>query len=71
MECVPNKLTLLYSEIYYKKENYLKVKTAVFKYINSSIVKVKYIGILVYQYISIFLYFYILIFRTSCYMLFM
>ena len=39
MECLPNRLTLLYSKIYYKKENYLKVKTAVFKYINSSIVK--------------------------------
>ena len=30
---MPNKLTLLYSKIYYKKENYLKVKTVVFKYI--------------------------------------
>ena len=30
---MPNKLTPLYSEIYYKEENYLKVKTAVFKYI--------------------------------------
>ena len=30
---MPNRLTLLYSKIYYKKENYLKVKTAVFKYI--------------------------------------
>ena len=28
-----NRLTLLYSKIYYKKENYLKVRTAVFKYI--------------------------------------
>ena len=36
---MPNRLTLLYSKIHYKKENYLKVKTAVFKYINSSIVK--------------------------------
>ena len=33
MECLPNKLTLLYSKIHYKEENYLKVKTAVFKYI--------------------------------------
>ena len=32
-ECSPNKLTPLYSKIYYKEENYLKVKTAVFKYI--------------------------------------
>ena len=37
---MPNRLTPLYSKIYYKEENYLKVKTAVFKYINSSIVKV-------------------------------
>ena len=28
-----NILTPLYSKIYYKEENYLKVKTAVFKYI--------------------------------------
>ena len=33
MKYLPNKLTLLYSKIYYKEENYLKVKTAVFKYI--------------------------------------
>ena len=30
---MPNRLTPLYSEIYYKEKNYLKVKTAVFKYI--------------------------------------
>ena len=30
---MPNRLTLLYSKIYYKKENYLKVKAIVFKYI--------------------------------------
>ena len=30
---MPNRLTPLYSKIHYKKENYLKVKTAVFKYI--------------------------------------
>jgi hypothetical protein len=30
---MPYKLTLLYSKIYYKEENYLKVKNAVFKYI--------------------------------------
>ena len=45
---MPNKLTPLYSKIHYKEENYLKVKTAVFKYINSSIVK---FGILVRRYI--------------------
>ena len=43
-----NRLTPLYSEIYYKKKNYLKVRTVVFKYITPPIVKVKYIGILVY-----------------------
>ena len=30
---MPNRLALLYSKIYYKEENYLKVKTMVFKYI--------------------------------------
>ena len=30
---MPNRLTLLYFKIYYKEENYLKVKTVVFKYI--------------------------------------
>ena len=30
---MPNRLTLLYFKIYYKKKNYLKVKTVVFKYI--------------------------------------
>ena len=30
---MPNRLTPFNSKIYYKKENYLKVKTAVFKYI--------------------------------------
>ena len=30
---MPNRLTSLYFKIYYKEENYLKVKTAVFKYI--------------------------------------
>ena len=48
VECLPNRLTLLYFEIYYKKENYLKVKTVVFKYINSSIVNVKYVSTSVY-----------------------
>ena len=32
---MPNRLTPLYSKIYYKEENYLKVKTIVFKYITS------------------------------------
>ena len=62
MECLPNGLTPLYSKIYYKEENYLKVKTAVFKYITPPIVKVEYISMLIHQYIPIFLYFYIFIF---------
>ena len=48
MEYSPNRLTPLYFKIYYKEEDYLKVKTIVFKYINSSIVKVKYVSMLVY-----------------------
>ena len=44
---MPNRLTPLYFKIYYKNENYLKVRTAVFKYITPSTVK---FGILVYQY---------------------
>ena len=68
---MPNRLTLLYSEIYYKKENYLVVKTAVFKYITPPIVKVKYISMLIYQYIFIFLYSHVFIFQTSRYILFM
>ena len=43
---MPNRLTFLYSEIYYKKENYLKVKTVIFKYITPPIVKVGYVSIL-------------------------
>ena len=45
---MPNRLTLLYSKIHYKEENYLKVRTAAFKYITPSIVKVEYIGTLVH-----------------------
>ena len=30
---MPNRLTSLYFKVYYKEENYLKVKTMVFKYI--------------------------------------
>ena len=65
---MPNRLTPLYSKIYYKEENYLKVKTVVFKYITPPYSKgwvCWYVGILVY---SIFLYFHIL---NSCYMLLM
>ena len=71
MEYLPNKLTLLYSKIYYKEENYLKVKTVVFKYITPpyskglSMLVCWYISIF---YIPIFLYSYI---PNSCYMLLM
>ena len=64
MEYLPNRLTPFNSEIYYKGENYLKVKTAVFKYITPSIIKGSvywYISILVY-YIPIFPYSHILSF---------
>ena len=43
---MPNRLTPLYSKIHYKEENYLKVRTAVFKYITPFIVKVEYISML-------------------------
>ena len=62
---IPNRLTLLYSKIYYKEENYLKVKTAVFKYITPPYSKgwvYQYINILI-RYISTFLYSYI---SNSC-----
>ena len=36
---MPNRWTPLYSKIYYKEENYLKVRTVVFKYITPPIVK--------------------------------
>ena len=39
MECLSNKLTSFNFEIYYKEENYLKVKTVLFKYITPPIVK--------------------------------
>ena len=45
LECLPNKSTSLYSKIYYKEKNYLKVKTAVFKYITPPIAK---LGTLIY-----------------------
>ena len=68
---MPNRLTPLYSKIYYKKKNYLKVKTVVFKYITPP--HSKGLGILAYWYINmphvpIFLRSYI---PNSCYMLFM
>ena len=33
LECLPNRLTPLYSKIYYKKENYLELRATVFRYI--------------------------------------
>ena len=36
---LPNRLTPLYFKFRYKKENYLKVKTTIFKYITPPIVK--------------------------------
>ena len=53
MECLPNRLTPLYSEIHYEEENYLKVRTAVFKYITPSIVKFGTSVRLVREYVSI------------------
>ena len=34
LECLPNKLTPLYSKIYYEEENYLKVKTELLIYLS-------------------------------------
>ena len=53
MECLPNKLTPFNFKIYYKKENYLKVKTVVFKYITAPIVKFSMLVHRYAQYISI------------------
>ena len=64
VEYLPNRLTPFNSEIYYKEKNYLKVRTAVFKYITPPIVKGSvywYIGILVYH-VPTFLCSYILSF---------
>ena len=49
---MPNRLTPLYSKIHYEEENYLKVKTAVFKYITSP-----YSNSLVYEYVGILIYY--------------
>ena len=48
VEYVPNRLTPLYSKIHYEEENYLKIKTIVFKYITPPIIKVEYVSILIY-----------------------
>ena len=66
VEYLPNRLTPFNSEIYYKKENYLKVRTVVFKYITPFIVKGSvywYVSILVY-YISALPYSHVLSFTT-------
>ena len=60
LRVLPNRLTPIYSKNHYKEENYLKVKTVVFKYItppysNSSVLQ--YVGIFntqVHKYVSIF-----------------
>ena len=49
---MPNRLTPLYSKIYYKEENYLKVKTVVFKYITPPYSKG--LSMLVCWYVGIF-----------------
>ena len=50
IECLPNRLTPFNFKIHYKEKNYLRVRTAVFKYITSPTVKGSvcwYISILV------------------------
>ena len=68
MECSPNRLTPLYSEIYYKEKNYPKVKTVVFKYITPPYSKGWVCRYINYQY-NIFPRSHIPIFWTSCYIL--
>ena len=59
MEYLPNRLTLFNFKIYYKKENYLKVRTVLFKYITLFIVKFSTLICQYAQYISIQVYKYI------------
>ena len=51
VECLPNRLTPVYSKNHYEEENYLKVKIVIFKYItppySNSLVR-WYIGMLVF-----------------------
>ena len=55
MEYMPNRLTPLYSKIYYKEENYLKVKTTLFKYITPPYSKGVYVRYIRYiKYITLF-----------------
>ena len=68
MEYLPNKLTLLNFKIYYKKENYLKIKTILFKYttpphskglVHWYITLAKYIAFLYSKYSAYFKFYYI------------
>ena len=51
LKVLPNRLTSIYSKNHYEEENYLKVKTVVFKYItpphSNSLVR-QYVSILVF-----------------------
>ena len=47
LRVLPNRLTPVYSKNHYKEENYLKVKTVVFKYIT-----LPYSNSVVYRYVS-------------------
>ena len=62
VEYLPNRLTPFDSEIHYEEENYLKVRTAVFKYITPPIVKglVRWYVSILRSYIPIFLHSHIL-----------
>ena len=51
LRVLPNRLTPVYSKNHYKEENYLKVKTVVFKYITPS-----YSNGLVRQYVNILVF---------------
>ena len=51
LKVLPNRLTPIYSKNYYKEENYLKVKTVIFKYITPP-----YSNGLVCRYISMLMF---------------
>ena len=74
MEYSPNRLTLVYSKNHYEEENYLKIKTKVFKYITppySNNWVYWNVGILVHYNILTDLYIYILSSnRVTCLLLF-
>ena len=53
LECLPNRLTPLYSKIHYKEENYLKVRTKLLIYPSPLHSKgFKYVGMLVHWYVA-------------------